>query len=351
MNRNLTWIGLMATGLLLVTIAMAIVREPSLQTRASAQQLQAAIAEGTNLYLENCIVCHGASGEGIAAYPALDVAVSMDAETLFKTIERGRATTQMAAFGVNEGGVLTDAQIDGLVALIQHGDWQQVRVLAEAQDLVPPEMVVAEIPPESIAQIKALLNGEALAVGLTLYAENCTACHGVNLEGTKLAPALNTDTLRATDGLELVRRIEQGVPSTLMAAWDNALTDAEVDALVALIQRWPEVQAAGVAIPVVEAAPIDMSPEAIARGARLFSITCTSCHGASGYGTRMAPALNNSLFLDSTSDTQIHQIIAMGVSGTLMPAWGGRLSEAQINDLIAYLRSLQASAPIITQPR
>ncbi len=351
MNRNLMWIGLMATGLLLVTLGMAILREPALQARAAAAQQAAAIALGTEAYLENCIVCHGASGEGIAAYPALNTAASMDSDTLFKVIERGRFNTQMAAFSVDEGGILSDSQISGLVALIQYGNWGVVNAEARARGVVPPEMIVADIPPDTLAVVKALPNGEALSAGLTLYAEHCTACHGVALEGSKLAPSLNTDTVRTKELLEIVRIIEQGVPGTLMAGWDNALTDPEADALAILIQQWPTVQAAGVTIPVVAAPPIDMSPEAVARGAKLFTIACASCHGAAGYGTVMAPALNNALFLNNTSDTQMNQIISMGVSGTKMPAWGGRLNDAQINDVIAYLRSLQPTAPVIPPAR
>ncbi len=351
MTRNLSLIGFLATALLLVTLLMAVIREPALQVRAAEAQLAMAVTTGTDLYLEHCIVCHGASGEGIAAYPALNQAASMDADTLYRTIERGRYNTQMAAYGVDEGGVLSSSQISSLVALIQYGDWRLVYTLADQRGVVPPELVAAEIPVETFNTVSALPDGAVLSAGLSLYAANCTACHGVNLEGSSLAPALDSDTLRATESFEIVRIIEQGVPGTLMAGWDAALSDEDVDALVTLILRWTDVQAAGVAIPVMTVEPIDMSPEAVARGERLFNITCTSCHGVSGYGSPMAPALNNALFLDSTSDTQIHQIIAMGVPGTLMPAWGARLSDAQISDLIAYLRSLQAAAPIITQPR
>lgn len=349
MTREQTWIGFLATILLLVTIIMVILREPVLQTRAEEAQLTTAITEGTDIYLENCVVCHGASGEGLSVYPALNIAASMDEIELYRVIERGRYDTQMAAYGIDEGGVLSTAQINALVALIQHGDWNNVYATAEARDLIPPELVVAEIPDDTFIQVSALPDGDQLAGGLTLYATNCAACHGANMEGTTLAPALNTDELRATESYEIARVINLGVPGTLMAGWDAALTDDEVDALVALILRWQEVQSAGVAIPVVEAEPIDMSPEAIARGARLFDITCTSCHGAEGYGTPMAPALNNALFLDSTSDAQIRQIIAMGVPDTVMPAWSSRLSEAQMNDLIAYLRSLAVTAPTIQQ--
>ena len=351
MTHEQTWIGFLATGLLLVTIGMVVLREPVLQSRAADTQLAAAVHEGTGIYLENCVVCHGAAGEGLGAYPALEAAASMDASELYKVIDRGRYGTQMAAYGIDEGGVLSQTQIEALVALIQHGDWGDVYAIAAANDLIPPELVVPEVSDDTIAQVSTLPDGDLLAGGLTLYAINCASCHGANMEGTTLAPTLHTDDLRATESYEIARMVEQGVPGTLMAGWDAALDDSEVDALVALILRWLEVQAAGVEIPVVEAEPIDMSPEAIARGERLFDITCASCHGVDGYGTRMAPALNNILFLDTTSDAQMRQIIAMGVPGTVMPAWSNRFSDAQMNDLIAYLRSLQATAPTITQAR
>jgi mono/diheme cytochrome c family protein len=351
MTRQQLWIGFMATVLLLVSLIMLILREPVLQTRAADSQLAGAIDEATTIYLENCAVCHGAAGEGLGVYPALDAVAAMDETTLYRTIERGRYDTQMAAYGIDEGGILSAAQIDDLVVLLQHDNWQTVYDTAAARDLIPPELVVVEVPEETLTQVSLLAGGDALAAGLTLYAENCASCHGANLEGSTLAPALDTLELRTTESYELARLIGEGVPGTLMAGWNNALSAEEMDTVVGLLLRWPEVQAAGVSMPVVEAEPIDMSPEALARGEALFGITCASCHGVSGYGSPMAPALNNALFLENTSDAAMRQIIAMGVSGTVMPAWGGRLSEAQINDLIAYLRSQAPDAPIITTPR
>jgi len=351
MSDNMKWMGFLATVLILATLFIAWLREPNRQVEAATEIQTIAIIEATDLYAENCVVCHGASGEGVGVYPSLSAASTMDTETLFKTIERGRFNTQMAAFSVNEGGIFTDAQIDNFVTLIQNANWRQVSLRVDELGLTPPQMIVAPIPEETLLQVSSLPNGDLLSSGLTLYGENCTSCHGINGEGTTLAPALNTPELRATDGFELARIIEQGVPGTLMAGWNNALDDVQVGSLVTFLQRWDEIDAMGISIPVVEAEPINMSPEAIAQGERLFSITCTSCHGTSGYGSPLAPALNNSLFLSTTSDTQIHQIISMGVPGTLMPAWGARLNEADINSIIAYLRSLEATAPIITTAR
>ena len=83
-------------------------------------------------------------------------------------------------------------------------------------------------------------------------------------------------------------------------------------------------------------------------GERLFANNCASCHGRAATGGS-APTLNAKQFLTSTSDEQARLLIAGGVSGTSMPAWsldfGGPLTDEQIRQLVAYLRSLQSSAP------
>jgi cbb3-type cytochrome c oxidase subunit III len=275
----------------------------------------------------------------------------MDFEVLFQVIERGRYGTAMAAYSVDEGGILMDSHINALTAVIQYGDWAQVETRVAELGLTPPEIEIVEVSEETLTMVSALPEGDALASGLTLYSENCAACHGSNGEGSTLAPALNSEELRTRlSDADVARIINQGVPTTLMAAWDAALADAEVNDLVLLIRRWDELEAAGVAMPVVEAPPIDMSPEAVATGEWLFGVLCAQCHGTGGYGSPMAPALNNQLFLSETPDAAIQQIIALGVSGTSMPAWGGRLTDADIAALTAYLRSLEPNAPAIVAP-
>jgi mono/diheme cytochrome c family protein len=117
--------------------------------------------------------------------------------------------------------------------------------------------------------------------------------------------------------------------------------------VVALVSSWGELHAAGVRLPVIEVAPLDTSPQAIANGQRLFSVLCTQCHGIDGYGSPIAPALNNQTFLSQKPDAAIQQIIAGGVTGTNMPAWGGYLTDADIAAITVYLRSLQPAAPIV----
>jgi mono/diheme cytochrome c family protein len=343
-------LGFLATVIIALALAIDIATEPNRQTSAAAAIRVAAVAEGTTLYAQNCVVCHGASGEGLGTVPSMnnDGLRNSDYETLFHTIERGRYNTAMAAYSANEGGVFANAQIDSLVALIQFGDWQTVSTQVAAMGLTPPQPKVIDLSQDLLNKVSTLPGGAAVTNGLTIYAKNCTACHGSNGEGTSLAPALNTAELRArlSDG-EIARIILQGVPGTLMAGWNRSLTDEEVTDVTALIRRWDSLQNAGVTLPAVEAAPIDMSPAAIATGNKLYSLLCAQCHGTQGFGTRLAPALNSKTFLQQTLDSAIQQIISNGVQGTSMPAWGGRLNDADIAAITAYLRSLEPTAPAI----
>jgi mono/diheme cytochrome c family protein len=201
-----------------------------------------------------------------------------------------------------------------------------------------------------LASLADLPGGEALSDGLLVYAENCAACHGANGAGTVIAPAIDTPDLRSTLEEDLFEIINQGVPGTLMAGWEDTLPPDEIAAVTELIYRWPELLQSDIEFPEVEVMEFPSSPELIAAGDQLFGIACKSCHGVDGYGTPMAPALNNQLFLSETPDAAIYQIIAGGIPDTLMPAWGSRLTDQELQSLVAYLRSLEPSAPAIVPP-
>jgi mono/diheme cytochrome c family protein len=88
----------------------------------------------------------------------------------------------------------------------------------------------------------------------------------------------------------------------------------------------------------------------VVQGTQLWGDNCMACHGIMGQGGS-APALNSQQFLTSVNDDQIHGIVAGGIPGTPMPAWlndyGGPLTDQQISGLVAYLRSLEKTAPSV----
>ena len=75
----------------------------------------------------------------------------------------------------------------------------------------------------------------------TLFSQNCAACHGATGAGTTIAPPLNSAELRARmDDNALRDTISNGRPGTAMPIWNNTLSAKQIDDLVDLIQRWPE---------------------------------------------------------------------------------------------------------------
>jgi len=80
----------------------------------------------------------------------------------------------------------------------------------------------------------------------------------------------------------------------------------------------------------------------------LWGTNCAMCHGVNGEGVS-APSLNSQEFLTGTTDQQMDDIIRHGVQGSAMSAWwngaGGSLTEQQIRDIVAYVRSWEPAAP------
>jgi mono/diheme cytochrome c family protein len=90
-----------------------------------------------------------------------------------------------------------------------------------------------------------------------------------------------------------------------------------------------------------ETAPTAAPPGGNAtNGAALFAQDCAVCHGDGAAGGSVGPSLI-STDLKAQSDDFFRQTIANGRPGTGMPAWEGRLSAQEIEDVIAFLRSKQ----------
>lgn len=352
MSNNMKWSGLLALFSIIIVIPLYAWLEPAQQGKLLTENRTSSIVSAADQYAQNCVVCHGAGGEGIGDSPALntDGLRSVPSDDLMKVIARGRYGTLMAPWAVDEGGVLSSSQVDNLVTLIQYGNWEYVEGRVAELGLTPPQVIEFEVTQEMLSVLDTLPEGDQLGEALIVFAENCAACHNANGSGTLIAPALDSPDLRGRPDQELVQVIRDGVPGTLMAGWSNALSTEQIESMVKLIDNWPDLIQAGFEFPETEMSSLPSSPEIITAGDQLFNIACKSCHGLDAYGSPMAPALNNQIFLSQTPDAAIYQIIAAGVPGTRMPAWGSRLTDADIQSLVAYLRSLEITAPPIVPP-
>lgn len=103
------------------------------------------------------------------------------------------------------------------------------------------------------------------------------------------------------------------------------------------------------------ASPSKPAPTAdpkVEQGATVYARYCALCHGAKGegYTADNANALTNQDFLAISSDEFLRKGIVRGRPGTPMSAWGksmgGPLDDAEVDALIAFLRSQQTVASI-----
>jgi cytochrome c oxidase cbb3-type subunit III len=119
------------------------------------------VRDFASLYGENCAACHGANGQN---GPAIDLAnpkyqALVDDASLRKWISNGMPGTEMAAFAQSAGGMLTDAQVNALIAGMRNA-WAK------------PNAFEGATPP-AYAQDAA---GDSTR-GQQVYASRCASCH------------------------------------------------------------------------------------------------------------------------------------------------------------------------------
>jgi mono/diheme cytochrome c family protein len=174
LERYMAW-GIVLTAFFAVFLPLYWMREPARLTAATEAATVEQFERGEALYLENCSLCHGQNAEGGGAPSTYDPADSWPAPNLttiekryegtpvatdirdyiINTLRRGRPGTPMPAWGSDYGGPMTDVQIDSIA------DW----ILLQQKD------EVTEADPASNA------------TGEELFKQNCTRCHGAELEG------------------------------------------------------------------------------------------------------------------------------------------------------------------------
>lgn len=86
--------------------------------------------------------------------------------------------------------------------------------------------------------------------------------------------------------------------------------------------------------------PFINNPVALASGRRLYLwYNCYGCHGGRG-GGGMGPSLRDRTWIYGSTDADIFNSIAQG-RGKGMPAWGLKIPQDQIWQLVAYIKSMR----------
>ncbi len=214
--------------------------------------------------------------------------------------------------------------------------------------LVLPYAVAAQTPPE-----------EQIEIGRALYGENCAVCHGADGQG-RVGAQLAKDWPSLRPDRTIAAVIANGIPGSAMPAWSQArggpLSEEQIEAIVAYILTW-ESGAPRLAAPTPTAVlrPLLTPPPEVQgdpnRGAQLYDQNCAVCHGANLEGRVGATLAKN--WPSIRPDQSLRNVIANGIQGSAMPAWsqarGGPLSEAEIDDLVAFILT-QARPVTAAQP-
>jgi cytochrome c oxidase cbb3-type subunit 3 len=195
--------------------------------------------------------------------------------------------------------------------------------LAQAQHQYGP--VYAAFAGRSVEQLAK--DPRALALGRSLFANNCINCHGSDARGGPGFPNLTDNKwLYGGTPAAIMQTITHGREG-LMPALGSALGPDGVDELAAYVESLSG-----------RSAP----PAKVAAGQARF-VLCAGCHGADGKGNPVvgAPNLTDDIWLYGGSDAEIRKSIVGGRHGT-MPAHGW-LGEDRVRLLAAYVYSLSHS--------
>ncbi len=212
------WVGaaLLLTVGILVIFQIYIFREPSRISTVVAADQATQIANGEKLYSDNCTTCHGDNGEG-GKGPALNsknFLKSAEDSTIFSIISSGVPGTAMPTWAQVHGGPFTDEQIRNLVSFIRH--WEPTA----------PDAAAAQPTPD-------------LNKGQLIFSSICYACHGDQGQGTKNAPALNSqELLRQFDDNWFRQTVANGRPAKGMPTWGAVLSPEQINDVVAYIRLW-----------------------------------------------------------------------------------------------------------------
>ncbi len=175
----------------------------------------------------------------------------------------------------------------------------------------------------------------ANANGAAIFRTNCSQCHGSGAAGALGYPnLLDDDWLWGGSIEEIAYTIDHGIRNetdfdahwSQMTAYKDILSREEIDSVVQYV---------------LQLSGSEHDDELAKIGTVIFEDQCSACHGTNGKGDRDlgAPNLTDVIWLYGGSADALKETITNARFG-VMPAWGQRLSQSDINAVAAYVHSL-----------
>ncbi|MEL6510747.1 MAG: cytochrome-c oxidase, cbb3-type subunit III [Pseudomonadota bacterium] len=181
----------------------------------------------------------------------------------------------------------------------------------------------------------AELHRYAVNGGRSLFAANCSQCHGSGAAGFIGYPnLLDDDWLWGGDIDTIAYTINHGIRNdqspdshwSEMPAFGEILEPEEIQTVVSYVQS---------------ISGQEHDADLAAAGEEIFLDQCSACHLETGMGEMSlgAPNLTDAIWLYGGDPEALTETITYSRFG-VMPAWGLRLSEAEVNALAAYVHQL-----------
>ena len=288
------------------------------------------LARGRTLFDEQgCVGCHKLGGFGGNLGPELDkVGAKRSPEWLAKHFKSPADVVPGSSMPrVNRG----DADVEALTLFMLGQTGERLT--------------------EYYASMKSI---PSLELGQRLFAQKgCIGCHSVGGKGGNVGPALDDVTeRRSPDWIGKHFRDPAAVSSETVMPKFN-LSEPEIRALTSFL-----LSLAGSDVPGFTKTPLEATP--VERGRAVYvKYGCGGCHGANGEGGVPNPNAKKNqqvppLFgANDVADVYLESFITEGIPEPAkldpngpkppiaMPAWGDKISESELADLIGYLRSLK----------
>lgn len=173
--------------------------------------------------------------------------------------------------------------------------------------------------------------------GAAVFRAHCSQCHGsgaAGVQGQGYPNLLDDDWLWGGTIEEVAYTVRHGIRNetdddahwSQMPAFGDML---EKDEIKAVVQH------------VLAISGADHDAALAATGATVYADNCASCHADDGTGdvTQGAPNLTDAIWLYGGSKDQITETVKYSRFG-VMPAWGQRLSDAEVKAVAAYVHQL-----------
>lgn len=325
--------------------------------RAAAHPIDLA-QRGRALYIEKCASCHGLQGKGGIGRPLNDrkVLVNTPNDIYVSVIASGVPGTPMAAWGLAMGGSLTTEEIRSLVAFIR--GWESVAVDVVPTPYAPNAAAGAalftqgcaichrETPlsaDKSLENLQNVITHGRPAKGMPAFggvlSENqladLSALFEAWLRGETVTPIFNVGSVLAAAQFALGEADAQSAQIHLQnaAAVSSGATLELIDKILRFLQAGDIASAQSALDTLASQWPIG-DP---LNGGTLYATHCATCHGENGEGDE-GVALQPNEFVQTHSNTELHDLLLAGRPGTAMVGFGNRLNESELADVIAFMR-------------